>query len=181
MNDEKCPTISNYLAAELLEKIDPFDLNRLEEKKDCSVTNSDEAKNLLSCSLQARKMKNQIEETRKKIVRPHIDFQKAVMTFVKEFVERLDSIENNLQSKVQNWLLEQRENPFSSIDAIEVEDGKMFYRECWDYTIEDENLLPRACLEPSKEKIKQMVSMGVRNIPGVKIFRTESTQMRVKN
>ena len=145
------------------------------------VTCEDTAKQALSYSLQARKLKNQIEDSRKEIVRPHIDFQKAVMKFAKDFNEKLDSIETGLQKKIQSWMEAQKENPFSMVDELEVEDGKITVKKNWDFEVQDEREVPREYMQVDAGAIEKAIKNGVRKIPGVKIFSYESTQMRVKN
>lgn len=76
--------------------------------EDYEVSCEDTAKQALSYSLQARKLKSRIEESRKEIVRPHIDFQKAVMKFAKDFNEKLDSIESRLHVKIHDWMKKQK-------------------------------------------------------------------------
>lgn len=149
--------------------------------EDVEVTSEETARNALSCSLQARKIKNQIEETRKKIVRPHIDFQKAVMEFSKDMKEKLESIENGLHYKIGDWMTKQRENPFLSMDEISVEDGTISYKKEWDFEMEDEQKIPREFLMINRDLIQDAIKNGVRKIPGIRIFSYEKTSLRVKN
>ncbi len=139
------------------------------------------ARQALCYSLQARKLKNQIETSRKEIVRPHIDFQKAVMKIANDFNDKLGLIETSLQVKITDWMKEQKDNPFTYIDEIEVEDGKISLKQNWDFEIEDPTSVPPQFLKPDEDTIKRAIASGLRKIPGVKIFSYESTQMRVKN
>lgn len=139
------------------------------------------AKQALSYSLQARKLKTRIEESRKEIIRPHIDFQKSIMKFAKDFYEKLDLIELSLKEQISDWMKTQKENPFDCFDEIEVEDGKISMKKFWDFEIENPLLIPHEFLKPDEEKIKKYIASGIRNIPGIKIFKYESAQMRVKN
>ena len=156
-------------------------LEVLQNAEDFEITCEDTAKQALSYTLQARKIKNQIEESRKNIVRPHLDFQKAVMKFAKDIQEKFDSIENVLHKKISSWMKTQRENPFTRVDEIIVEDGSISYKTKYDCEIIDETLIPREYLKIDEEAIKKSVNAGVRKIPGVKIFNHETTTLRVKN
>lgn len=182
MEKEELEEVGTEVVAKFMDvlDIDEF-MKKFSQYDTCLIETEDAAKNVLSASLQVRKMRNQIEETRKEIVRPHIDFQKAVMKFAKEFGDRLEKIEQTLQEKVSKWMLEQRENPFTSLDAIEVEDGKISVKEEWQYCIEDEDQIPREYLILSEKLISQAVKSGIRNIPGIQIYKSEETQMRIKN
>ncbi len=148
---------------------------------DYEVTCEDTAKQALSYGLQARKLKSKIEDSRKEIVRPHIDFQKAIMKFSKDFSEKLDAIETNLQLKIADWIKTQKENPFTCIDELEVEDGKITCKTQWDFELQDEREVPSEYLMVDVAAIEKAIKNGVRNIPGTRIFSYESTQMRVKN
>ena len=57
------------------------------------IENEESASQALSMSLQARKIRKQLDETRLSIVRPHLDFQKAINKIVKEY--GLESRKNN--------------------------------------------------------------------------------------
>lgn len=145
------------------------------------VTCEDTAKQALSYSLQACKLKCRIEDTRKEIVRPHIDFQKAIMQFSKDFSEKLDSIEACLHVKIAEWMKTKKDDPFNFIDEIVVEDGKITCKTNWDFELQDERLVPPEYLTVDVAAIEKAIKNGVRNIPGTRIFSYESTQMRVKN
>lgn len=145
------------------------------------VTCEDTARQALSYSLQARKLKNRVEESRKEIVRPHIDFQKAVMKFAKDFSEKLENVEFTLHNKISSWMIKQKENPFGYVEELEVEDGKISFKKEWDFQVEDDTQVPREYLQVDAGSIEKAIKNGVRKIPGVKIFSYETTQMRVKN
>ncbi|PWU06776.1 MAG: hypothetical protein C5B43_01300 [Verrucomicrobia bacterium] len=167
------------LRQQLLDGFDKEFLSHID--KDYEVTCEDTAKQALSYALQSRKLKSRIEDSRKEIVRPHIDFQKAVMKFSKDISDKLDSIEKNLHVKIAVWMKEQKENPFSCVDEIQVEDGKILLKNSWDFRIEDETKIPREYMLVDEAAIEKAVNNGIRNIPGVKIFSYETTQLRVKN
>ena len=75
---------------------------------DHEVVNEESASQALSMSLQARKIRKQLDETRLSIVRPHLDFQKAINKIVKEYEAKLEQIENNLKNKLDEYLKQVR-------------------------------------------------------------------------
>lgn len=152
-------------------------------KYDPNVPIVDEAsaKQALSMSLQARKMKNQVEESRKEIVRPHIDFQKAVMKFAKDLNEKFEDIETTLHIKIAEWMKTQKDNPFTIVDELKVDDGTLTCKTNWVFEVQESTAVPREYLMPDEDKIKRAIANGIRNIPGVRIYSYESTHMRVKN
>lgn len=47
----------------------------------------------------------------------------------------------------------------------------------WTFTIEDEEAIPRNLMQPDEKKIREAVRLGVREIPGVKIFQKETIRI----
>lgn len=148
---------------------------------DIDVTCEDTAKHALSYCLQSRKIKNRIEESRKEIVRPHIDFQKAVMKFSKDLTEKMQAIENSLHNKIHDWIKKEKDNPFTCVDEIIVEDGTLTCKTVWDFEVEDPKSVPKEYLKVDDDAIEDAIKKGIRNIPGVKIFSYETTNLRIKN
>lgn len=73
------------------------------------ITNDAEAKIGVCLAMQARKMCNSIEKTRKEIVRPHLDFQKAVKSYSDGFADCLKKLEKGLLKKVETFQKEGEE------------------------------------------------------------------------
>ena len=149
------------------------------------IINEESASQALSMSLQARKIRKQLDETRLTIVRPHLDFQRAVNKIVKEYETVLEKIENDLKAKLDEYL----QNSTSSNNAefiaksreILVEDGKLAKVKKWVWELENEQLIPREYLSLDEKKIESAIKNGVRNIPGIKVFEKEEISMRIKN
>ena len=167
------------LQAQLMEAFDHEFLAH--NPQNYEVTCEDTAKQALSYSLQARKLKSRIEDSRKEIVRPHIDFQKAVMKFAKDFNEKLDNIESTLHVKIHDWMKKQKDNPFACVDELKVEDGTITCKTNWDFEVQDDRQVPREYLQVDAGAIEKAIKNGVRKIPGVRIFSYETTSLRVKN
>lgn len=143
------------------------------------------ASQALSMSLQARKIRKQLDETRLSIIRPHLDFQKAINKIVKEYEAKLEEIENNLKSKLDDYLQKSASTNNSSFITrsreMFVEDGKLSKVRKWTWELEDEAVVPKEYLALDAKKIDDAVKQGVRNIPGIKIFEKEEISMRIKN
>lgn len=149
------------------------------------IENEESASQALSMSLQARKIRKQLDETRLSIIRPHLDFQKAINKIVKEYEAKLEEIENNLKNKLDEYLKKSAStnNAFFITKSKEmfVEDGKLTKVKKWVWELEDETLVPREYLTLNEKKIDESVKQGIRNIPGIKILEKEEISMRVKN
>ncbi len=171
-------------ATQLLSK--KLDLTPLISRaSDHEVLNEESASQALSMSLQARKIRKQLDETRLSIVRPHLDFQRAVNKIVKEYEATLEKIENNLTHKLDEYLQKSASTNNASFLAqskeMRVEDGKLTKVKKWVWELEDENAVPREYLSLNEKKIDEAIKQGIRNIPGIKVFEKEEITMRVKN
>lgn len=158
------------------------DFEHLKEKSNSVIVNSeDSARTALSMAMQTRKLSNQLEHTRKELVKPHMDYQKDLNKVVKDFQAKLDEIQFKMQGKISIWMDEQKDNPFTQLDELQVEDGSITMKKVWEFAIDDPDLIPDEYLVVDEDLIKQAVKNGVRNIKGVRIFQTTQTSMRVKN
>ncbi|MGH2640048.1 MAG: hypothetical protein ACRDF4_12330 [Rhabdochlamydiaceae bacterium] len=171
-------------ATQLLSK--KLDLTPLISRaSDHVIENEESASQALSMSLQARKIRKQLDETRLSIVRPHLDFQKAINKIVKEYEAKLEEIENNLKSKLDEYLQKSASTNNALFIAkskeMFVEDGKLTKVKKWVWDLENELLVPRDYLSLDNKKVDEAVKQGVRNIPGIKILEKEEISMRIKN
>ena len=147
------------------------------------VSDEDSAKTALSMSLQARKLRQQLDESRKEIVKPHFDYQKAINKIVKDMEAKLEQIEEGLREKIVGWNENRKELPFENLTDLEikVEDGQLYTQKKWDFNIDQSELIPFEYMSVDEKKIKEAIANGIRNIPGVQIFEKEELVMRVKN
>lgn len=147
------------------------------------VSDEGSAKTALSMSLQLRKLRQQIDDSRKEIVKPHFDYQKAINKIVKDVEAKMEVIEENLKNKIEQWNLIRKEQPFENVIALElkVDDGQLYTQKKWDFTVDDSKAIPVEYLTLDEKKIKEAIANGVRNIPGVQIFQKEEIVMRIKN
>lgn len=144
------------------------------------IVDESSAKNGLSMALQARKIKNSMEESRKKILRPVLDYQSAINEVVKGVQKTIDEIEGRLQEKVEAWIKKENEDPFNQIDEMSVEDGVIYVKQRKEYEVIDQDLIPREYLSLNEKKLKEAI-LECRRIPGLKICEKQEFQMRVKN
>jgi hypothetical protein len=158
------------------------DLDNL-EKQASGIVVSDEtsARNALSMSLQARKIRQQLELSRKEIVKPHFDYQRDVGKIVADAKDRLEQIESTLQQRISDYMKSQEDNPFSCVNEIEVEDGKISAKKKWAFSIVCEELVPEEYLCVDTAKVEKAIANGVRQISGITIFEDQTYTMRVKN
>lgn len=159
-----------------------FDIDMLEGAAAAlGVRTEEDAKGALSMALQARKLEKALDESRAQIVKPHFDYQKAINKLVKDFKDKLTQIEESLKVKIDKWMVEQAENPFTAVDRLEVEDGTITSKKSYDFEVIDEREIPREYLQVDVAAIEKAVKYGVRKIPGVNITEKTETSLRVKN
>lgn len=146
------------------------------------ITCEEDARQALSMSMQARRLRKALEGSRRKIVRPHLYFQKAINTVVKDYTSKLQEIEDSLKGKLDSWLeLQSTFEPNFSDMMLEVQDGKITTKVELDFCVEDFDKIPSSYLMLDEKKVKLAIRAGLRNIPGIRIFEKKQTTMRIKN
>lgn len=143
----------------------------------------DDARQALAMALQSRKLEKNLEESRAEITRPHLDYQRAINKMVKSFQSQLEMMEKGLHIKLESWMLEQADNPFTAIDEIKVDDGILYTQKSWVWELINREELPPEYLQAviNEDKIGKDVQNGVRAIPGIKIYQKSTTKLRIKN
>jgi len=167
------------ISNEFLNKVDIEPL--VSKAENYKILGEEEAKQALSMSLQARKLKKALETERQKIIKPHLNFQRVINALAKKYTEKLESIENNLQEKLDVWL--EAQAPFNVSFAnliLEVEDGTLNQKNEWVFEIENFEKIPLEYLTINEKKIKEAVKLGVRTISGIRIFEKQKTTMKIK-
>lgn len=154
------------------------DLEQIEQTIEISC--EDTARTALSMALQVRKIEKSLEDTKKEITRPHLDFQKAVNKIVNGIKGKLTSIENSLTAKLEIWV-EKCKDDFFECNHLKVDDGAMSSVEEWNYEIDNDQLIPGKYLKPDAEAIELAIKQGIRNIPGISIYKSKKLNLRVKN
>lgn len=145
------------------------------------VDTMEDATQALSMALQARKLVTALHDSRKEIIKPQMDFQKAINKLTADYADKLKEIEENLKKKLENWIEKDDTEAFSKLESIHVEDGTMKRVDKWDFEVTDTVDIPFEYLCADTEEIAKAVKHGVREIPGVKIFLKQELAFRVKN
>lgn len=144
------------------------------------VTNEQSGRQAISMALQARKMLKVVEDIRKRLVDPYLKSQRSINELAKFYEEQLQSIEVSLSAKIDTWI----ENISETTDIhqeISVSDGTFKKTKEWDYEIEDKNKIYSEYLMVDEKKVKEAIKMGVRFIPGIKIYQKETSKLRINN
>lgn len=100
-------------------KMDAGDIKELvDQAKEVEINSDEDAQKGMSLAMQARKMGNSIEKTRKEIVRPHLDFQRAVKAYSDGFAKCLKEMEKSLTKKIEAFQ-DAKEKEQKRLHAIE--------------------------------------------------------------
>lgn len=159
-----------------------FDIDTLMNKAaDCVVIDEPSAKQALSMALQARKLSNTLEASRKQITKPLLDYQRDINRLATNLDQCFEIIQNGIKGKIIDWMDTVKDDPFLSVDSLSVEDGTIYTKERFEIEIVDSEMIPREYMSVDTLKIKAAAEKGIRNIPGVKIEKITETQLRVKN
>jgi transcription termination factor NusB len=177
--DKPAPTSIDEAIEMIKNSIDLTDL--INKSGDLAIKTLEDARSAVEMTNQSRKVRNRLEETRTGILRPPIDFQRAINKVVKEVEAEFDKIEANLKEKLTVWM----DSPVTFVGelfhSIDTEEGSMTRKRRWDFTYIDEESIPHSYMIPDKKKIQDAIKAGIRDIPGVDIFETEEICFRVKN
>ena len=149
------------------------------------VSSQETSKQALSMALQARDIRKAIDSKRIELNKPALSFQRAVNAFSKTIDGKLRSIEQTLQSKIQNFDIERKEAHKAVGIAppetkIKIEEGGTYTQTVWEFTVVDESKIPREFLMVNEKAINESIRKGVRKIDGVEIKSKEITRMRRK-
>lgn len=166
---------SPSLAVEHIKKsINISELKKASEN--LSIESRENAGSAVEMTNQSRKIRNRLEEARKSILHPHVDFQRKVNCFIGSIEEELEKIEESLKIKLKDYVKDQH-----ALWSIITEEGSMTRKFGYKWEIEDEGQIPREFLSIDEKKIKEAMKSGIREIKGLKIIQNEELLFRVKN
>jgi len=145
-----------------------------------TVSDQNDASEALTMQDQALTFAKQVEATRKEIVRPHLDFQKAVKQFADDLRGQFDAVRSVMQAKLeafgQNQGVEETGIPLK----LENDDATAYEETTWHHSVESADMIPREYLIVDERAIKAAIKDGVREIPGVNIYSETKTKYRSK-
>ena len=167
-------------AVELIKK--SIDITFLvEQSATLAIQTLEDARSAVEMANQSRKIKNRLEETKSGILRPHIDFQRAINKVVHEVEAELNKIYDNLKKKTQVYVTSQDSAVKDLFRHIETDEGSMTLKKSWDYNVLDESIIPSKYMMPNCKEIERAIHQGIREIQGIEIFEKEEISFRVKN
>jgi ribosome-associated translation inhibitor RaiA len=154
------------------------------------------AEEAISFAGEARKMQKRIDGTRLKITEPYRDFVGEINSLAKKYTERLDKVSEIVESKITIWRQEETKK-MSAVDisaalesgeemSITIQDNSKvraanctaFERDIWKYEVKDIFEVPIDYLEIADNSVKLAIKNGLRDIPGLRIYKETVTQLR---
>lgn len=154
--------------------------NLLYEADKQDVWNHESARQALSMALQARKIKNKTEGTRKYLLGNTLEYTKVVNKIVGDIKKEIEDIEVGLLKKIAAWKRVIEDSGSIAFDKITVEDGSVTQKTIVCFEVEDVGLLSNRYKAVDEKMIQIDIDNGVREIPGVRIFEIKELSMRVK-
>jgi hypothetical protein len=155
----------------------------IEASEKFDIVDMESAKNCLSMSLQARKMRKLLDKTRTDIIKPHLEFQRSVNKFAKKFEEKLSEIEKTLSEKLREFVKSNHDCGYMSsiTEILRVQDGQASKKLSWIFEVEDIDQVPREFLCIDEKKVEASIKAGIRSILGLRIHENLDLSIRVKN
>jgi hypothetical protein len=162
------------------EKVEEFK----EQASNFEVVTFGDCEQALGMAMQSRKLSKAVESKRKEITKPHLDFQKGIKKIADAFIDELKAIEDSMTKKVEAFNDARNEKSkeigvdLTTVDRVE--DGISYEQEYFEFEISDISQIPKEYLKIDDRKIKQAISDGIRNISGLRIFKTKKKRYRIK-
>lgn len=152
-------------------------IRSLEQRsKEFEVITLEDATNAASMALQSKIILNSVEEKRKELIRPHLDYQKSMMEFVKVIEKTVESIQANIKEKLKKWDADKAEK-FETLKTIE---GTLKKETKWSFDLLELDKVPREFLMLDEKKVKEAINNGIREIDGLNILQKEEYILRTK-
>lgn len=143
------------------------------------VDTLEDAELALSMQDQAHTFAKQVEETRKQIVRPHLDFQKAVKAFADDLREQFECVRQVVTDKLDRYC--SKVGHETGVNAkLANEDATASQVTEWLFEIKNPLAIPIEYLMPNEKAIKQAIKEGVREIDGLRIYSETKTKYKSK-
>jgi SMC interacting uncharacterized protein involved in chromosome segregation len=119
-----------------------------------------------SLAKQAKLIENYIEDKRKELTKPILDRKKAIDDLAKSLTKELTEAVKHLREQI----------PFEKLAEIETKAAELSeksknLREVWTFEVVDISLVPREYLVLDETAVRRAIQNGVREIPGLKIFK----------
>ena len=155
-----------------------------EQAQGFEVVTIEECKTALSMAMQSRKLAKAVDKKRKEITKPHLDFQKSVKKIADAFIDELKTIEASMTEKVESFNKAREEKSaeigveLSTVDNVE--DGLSYEQEYWEFEVSDLDKVPAKYLKIDDKAVKEALNDGVRNIEGLRVFKTTKKRYRIK-
>lgn len=146
---------------------------------------------------QCRSILKKIDATRKEILEPVKKFTNKVNDSFRIVTDEIDHQQKAIETKINDWkAIEEMRNQAKVLEAealsealeidvipvVQNETEKLrsahattYERTDWDYHVENLSMVPRDFLTLDESKVKSMLKLGVREIPGLKIFSKQKT------
>ena len=158
------------------------DITRLiESSGKLAIKTLEDARVAVEMANQSRKIINRLQDTKDQILRPHIDFQRAINKLVKESTDVLEKLRENAEKKLSDYLNSPDCFVGDMLHSIDTDEGSMTRTKKWVYEIVDEKKIPCPLMSADDKKIKAAIKAGIREIEGIKIYEIEEISFRVKN
>lgn len=153
----------------------------LEQKAEGMMLNhAHDVEKALGFAFEAKALCKAIEEKKKDIIAPAKSFISSITKMSSGFTSKLESIEDTLLTKVDDWKEYKEFLPWDQDAEMKTESYIAYERETISLEVEDINLVPKEYLKIDEDAIKKLVKAGVVSIPGVRVERKSKTYIRAR-
>ncbi len=116
-------------------------------------------------------------EKQRKIELEKLENEKKIKESVSSFLDDDEIVEKEIQS-IDNEIEIKKEEPIKIKSSFNTEQSSTNIRKKWTYDIENEKIIPIEYCKPDHKKIMSAIDLGIRNIPGLKIYQYDIVSSR---
>ena len=152
-----------------------------------TIETDEDAHKGVSIALSARRLSKDIGTARRELTAPAVAFQKSLISLEKEYTEQLSDVESTLLSEVDEYqesrkkLLLEHNVIDPSADILDTAEGSSSVKSFYEFKIIDVKLIPAEFLKLDTTAINASIKKGIRNIPGIEIYKSQKRQYRLKS
>jgi exoribonuclease R len=146
-----------------------------------TIKNNDDVSAAIELLERTKKLLRKLSEEKKKTQKPHKS-NKILSQMSKPLQEITDQLSNKILSFVDNAAKADFSDKNLPVVFEQPDLGNSYIKESWSFEIEDIEIVPMGFVKtiPDTTKINAQIRKGVRNIPGIKIFKKRQLITRVK-
>lgn len=163
----------------------------VEEAKHFEIQSRIDIDQALMFAEQARRLSTKIEAIKKEITEPARNFTSSINKTANNFTDNLETIQECLVAKIDKWKEARRNSEEVAImlefdvipeklDKIETDGITAYEKTEYKFEVLDIEQVPLVYLKVDEKQVQHLMSLGVRHVPGLRVWTEQKTYLRIK-